>query len=117
MTEAEYEELQYAAIAAGYKPVQLTDDGEALLLYGVDKAWNPRDVDGDAFRLMVEIPLNVEFIRTMGGVKRGVHAWPPGRGDCMASEEETYSQDPRKATRRAITRAAAEIGKQMESSA
>ena len=68
---------------------------------GGDSAWNPLDDDGDAFRLSVQLSLHTQryegalYISHPGG-------WTiEGVGD-----------DPYAATRRAIVRAAAKIGRQ-----
>ncbi len=108
MTDAEYEELKYAAIAAGYKPVRLSDDGRSLLMWGIDDPWNPREDDRDAFRLMAHLDLSarryddlIEVCAVVGSAwYRLVDVPALGRGDI-------------KALRLAITRAAAEFGKQM----
>jgi hypothetical protein len=70
--------------------------------------WNPRDDDGDALRLAVKLELTeVWFDKSTGRpeVVCGKH----GTGICV----EPLRDDPCAATRRAITRAAAEIGKAM----
>ena len=61
--------------------------------------WNPLTDDGDAFRLAVRLSLPVHS----GQVYSGVEGFPP----------EKNNGDPFAATRRAIVRAAAEIGKIM----
>jgi hypothetical protein len=71
--------------------------------------WNPIEDDRDALRLAVR--LNIDF-KAYGTV---VRTWV---GDfttqkVIASVEEICGVDPYAATRRAITRAAAEIGKAM----
>ena len=43
--------LEFAAKAAGYQVARIADDGESLLLVGVQEPWNPRRYDGDALRL------------------------------------------------------------------
>lgn len=68
------------------------------------KPWSPLTDDGDALRLAVKLRLMVNvcpyiIIATDGNT----HA-----------EEETCKQSDAKATRRAITRAAAQIGKEMK---
>jgi hypothetical protein len=67
--------------------------------------WNPLTDDGDALRLAVKLDINV-YVHLVSG-------------STMASakpeidEVEPHGNDPYAATRRAITRAAAEIGKAM----
>ena len=71
--------------------------------------WNPLDDDGDALRLAVKLRIDVFFHaqRVEGHVAGG--RIPPVR----AIEREDYGDDPYAATRRAIVRAAAEIGRSM----
>ena len=71
-----------------------------------DYFWNPLDNDGDALRLVVKLHLEI------------VHPIHPdgvivSRAD-IAPCAEPYTGDELVATRRAIVRAAAEIGKGME---
>lgn len=73
---------------------------------GGDSTWNPLGDDGDALRLAVRLKLNVsmdsDFSLTWASNQaRGVH------------EVVKHAGDPIAATRRAIVRAAAEIGKAM----
>ena len=66
--------------------------------------WNPLTDDGDALRLAVKLRLMVNVCSYIVIATDGnIHA-----------EEETGKQSDAKATRRAITRAAAQIGKEME---
>ncbi|UIS65436.1 hypothetical protein [Acidovorax phage AP1] len=111
MTDAEYEELKYAAIAAGYKPVRLTDDGEALLREGIAAPWNPRDRNrhsdcmGDALRLVVKLNIYVD-------PGKGQKAWTRAIS-LTAYADEPPNVDRCAAVCRTIVRVAAEIGKQM----
>jgi hypothetical protein len=66
-------------------------------------AWYPLDDDGDALRLAVKLRLTI--YHTSVGVSASE---PEGR-----SMLELNGTDPDAATRRAIVRAAAEIGRQM----
>ena len=59
--------------------------------------WNPLTDDGDALRLAVKLGISIE--EALG--------WYYGD-----SNDEEYKSDPYTATRRAIVRAAAEIGKE-----
>lgn len=68
--------------------------------------WNPLKDDGDALRLAVRLHLDIEFWRGFCEV-----VVSDGDVDFLASE--MYSDDMLAATRRAIVRAAAEIGKSM----
>jgi hypothetical protein len=89
MTDREL--LELAAKAAGLEVVTPT-----MLTYG---QWNPLTDDGDALRLAVK--LNLFNTRSNG------YEWPDA--ELFARHED----DPYAATRRAIVRAAAEIGKAM----
>lgn len=71
--------------------------------------WNPLTNDGDALRLVVKRQIDVLF-------------WPDNHVTCVYPEEtmnnpdiaETFGSNLYAATRRAIVRAAAEIGKEMK---
>jgi hypothetical protein len=88
--------LELAAKAAG-------------LSFWQENSWNPLDDDGDALRLAVKLNIDVFFhaSRVESHVAGG--RIPPVR----AIEREDYGDDPLAATRRAIVRAAAEIGRNM----
>lgn len=120
MTDREL--LELAAKAAGIKGLQFESDGTIQnranrptipyechgLLAAID--WNPLKDDGDALRLAVKLHLFIDA--TLPEVKVG---WVVDcqSGLCEDLHEE-QSADPYAATRRAIVRAAAEIGKGME---
>ena len=92
MTDREL--LELAAKAAGLEVVTPT-----MLTYG---QWNPLTDDGDALRLAVKLQMHVNVYPTKTSVTAdGVYL------------ERLHDIDSTKATRRAITRAAAEIGKAM----
>lgn len=72
-------------------------------------AWDPRADDGDALRLAVKLNLRIEH------TKHAVYVGRSGKGGEDIACESVASSIPReKATRRAITRAAAQIGKEMK---
>lgn len=107
MTDREL--LELAAKAAGYV---LDADGDRLDQRengGSPMAWNPLTDDGDALRLAVTIRGSVEV---WGGSSNN--------GPCTTFEHDEFSlvekhgDDPYAATRRAVVRAAAEIGKAMQ---
>jgi hypothetical protein len=65
--------------------------------------WNPLTDDGDALRLMVKLRLGTLFPTEIGR----------DRVNVKGHTESLALNDPLAATRRAIVRAAAEIGRQM----
>lgn len=120
MTDREL--LEMAAKAAGI-PVPKNTGWEGISSDGTfwwsddcegrrTRSWNPITDDGDALRLAVKLHINIEHLQTLAGRNfHEVSAWPVGRGDCLAVVE--IQGDQVAATRRAIVRAAAEIGKSM----
>ena len=95
------EMLEWAAKAAGYLVCQPFRNGEFRVSGqdGLSFAWNPRDDDGDALRLAVKM-------------ERESRADFWSRVIALRSVLD-FMDDPYAATRRAIVRAAAEIGKSM----
>jgi hypothetical protein len=99
MNETDHELLKFAAMAAGEWPSP--EPFEHVL-----SRWNPLTDDGDALRLAVK--LGIDVMRTnISGPQ--VHAM-----DFGVSITEEAGTDPYAATRRAIVRAAAEIGRNMK---
>jgi hypothetical protein len=103
--------LELAAKAAGYKIHKahqsardaLIDPATASLwIDGVSTGWNPLRDDGHALRLAVKLKLMIDCMS--GGAMPIAHDIGWSRG---------FTHDPYAATRRAIVRAAAEIGKAM----
>lgn len=76
---------------------------------GESKMWNALTDDGDALRLAVTLELDIGQMLTPGMV---TCVGMDDVGGCVAADEE-LGTDPYAATRRAIVRAAAEIGRQM----
>ena len=112
MTDREL--LELAAKAAGY---QLGLSGQYIVEDGIATGWNPLIDDGDALRLAVRLGIDllfttedVEAVATMHALQEDQEMISP-----WAMESWTLkNQDPGSATRRAITRAAAEIGRSMK---
>jgi hypothetical protein len=71
---------------------------------GGERPWNPLTDDGDALRLAVKLKMTVDITDEASGAGAIGLKW------CS----EPYKDDPYAATRRAIVRAAAEIGKEMK---
>ena len=104
--------FEFAAKAAGLHDDWPEPDygvqwnGNAMWCFGMGHGmlWNPRDDDGDALRLAVKLGLIVD--------SHGMYARA-----CFPYEAplayEAMREDRCAATRRAITRAAAEIGRNM----
>lgn len=113
MTDREL--LKLAAKAAGYEVSEMNpgvnwyfeiikDNGNYV--YGHHKKpWNPIADDGDAFRLAVKLLCEIDMTEGCVAVRHST----------SVKIIEDFNNDTCKATRRAIVRAAAEIGKRMES--
>lgn len=107
MTDREL--LESAAKAAGGRVCfDYSPDGYPWLQAIVDGKpqpypvrWNPLTDDGDAFRLMVKLRMNVDW-------ESADCVWCDNEGETVEGD------DPYAATRRAIVRAAAEIGRDMK---
>lgn len=99
MTDKEL--LELAAKAAGIN-LQWMGGPVAVRDGVVITAWNPLFDDGDALRLAVKLEINVLRSAGEAGARH-----PSIKGWVI----EDASRDPYAATRRAIVRAAAEIGK------
>ena len=108
--------LELAAKAAGLKYTKPTDDydGSIGLAVGENpmrtRTWNPLTNDGDAFRLAVKLDMNVFQ------AAKSAYALTYDDDDGTYEKQVRYTDtnnDPYAATRLAIVRAAAEIGKAM----
>ena len=80
--------------------------------------WNPLTDDGDALRLAVKLGICIEPYPLYSDVKHSVITKQRRRSDQLREANptecvEVYGTDPNAATRRAIVRAAAEIGRSM----
>lgn len=118
MTDKEL--LELAAKAAGIENLQWESDGTIqnrinrptvpYSVHGMISAidWNPLTDDGDAFRLAVNIGFGVS-IPLLSKRTDVVTFYGP-----VISITECHGDDPCASTRRAIVRAAAEIGKGMK---
>lgn len=101
MTDKEL--LELAAKAAGEPYYEHAPEGGLYLSNGAD--WNPLADDGDALRLAVK--LHMSFVSGGHGFQ-GKTIWVRcGMIECTQYQKD----DPYAATRRAIVRTAAEIGK------
>jgi hypothetical protein len=95
------EELEFAAKAAGLLEMAVGDkDIQRYLL-----RWNPLTDDGDALRLAVKLGLLVDV-----WLQQKV-CIASNQGEELVDARVEFGTDPYAATRRAIVRAAAEIGR------
>ena len=78
-----------------------------------DGWWNPLTDDGDALRLAVKLFLSITPTFDVND-KEIIEVLYLDEKDLIRAVEEPRSDDPYAATRRAIVRAAAEIGKGMK---
>jgi len=108
--------LELAARAAGLNINEWYGDGETDGPWAIcnprptDKVgWNPLTDDGDALRLAIKLRLGLVHGWESFEEKPLATVWISHDGKCLA--EEVKRDDPYAATRRAIVRAAAEIGK------
>jgi len=110
MTDREL--LELAAKAAGIESLWWTKDGNKLFQRngGEQKPWNPLTDDGDALRLAVKLRLDIGFEK-LHTVSVGVNPL-----DKWITEycDDGMGADISEKTRRAIVRAAAEIGRSMK---
>jgi len=119
--------LKLAAKAAGYQVwieprslgCQFDNQRELYLDMRGSKVWNPLTDDGDAIRLAVSLDIHIEpnFKNGHNYVVAGIDnpEWHPDlnpeRSLWLAEEDGEDGDDPAELTRRAIVRAAAEIGR------
>lgn len=117
-THTDRELLELAAKAAGWLNTEYQDmRGWGEVRYGLSKAiwvpeldayWNPLVDDGDALRLAAKLKIDIEWQATSPFPEPRVEAYQrndEGSYFCSDEHEDNY--------RRAIVRAAAEIGRTM----
>lgn len=94
--------LELAAKAAGY---EYAKHGGYIVVEGIPGNWNPLTNDGDALRLAVKLGLTISYYGA-------THVCESESGEYLVDEIDTEG-DGLAATRRAIVRVAAEIGRAM----
>lgn len=100
-TDTDRELLELAAKAAGHRVIGSHSAKGLALDEDSDGYWNPLTDDGDALRLAVK--LEFDFRIFIGGATVVCHE--------IDEEIKEHGSDPYAATRGAIVRAAAEIGR------
>lgn len=83
-------------------------NGAAVLDWHNNLTWSPLRDNGDAFWLAVKLRIDMTFYNGF----QEVHA-EPSNSDGLSPSDEKFGDDILSATRRAIVRAAAEIGRSM----
>jgi len=100
--------LELAARAFGIDVIGPMGNSGLVLFSG--RRWNPLSDDGDALRLAVKLNIDISFDEEAGLVS----VLSPGASSFKSIIVEDINNDWYEATRRAIVRAAAEIGKAMQ---
>ena len=110
MTDREL--LELAAKAAGIDWDAQMDNGTIVIAAEAPEFWDPLTDDGDALRLAVKLGLLVDCDSVvLQGCQVEAVSGMSSHEDNYVHILEKYGNDPYAATRRAIVRAAAEIGR------
>ena len=116
MSDRELLELAAKAIGGSYWHDARTFSDYLVIEQDEPAKWNPLTDDGDALRLAVKLGLDILFTPEDVEVIADQHAKEDGGETVAPWAGESWTlkqQDPYAATRRAIVRTAAEIGKGM----
>lgn len=110
--------IELAAKAAGYQLAEYCSNKSNKYYIpdlGCIKHWDPLDFDDDAFRLLVKLQMkiNLNGFCHWGAVTDVTTPWHIER-KLTGVHPEAHGDDAYSATRRAIVRAAAEIGASMQ---
>lgn len=106
--------LYFASKAAGYAVKEQLSNGEHVGFVLGRYFWNPLHDDGDALRLAIKLKFCIQADGNQPWIEWGEYDF---QGEPEFRLSETDTPDIYAATRRAIVRAAAEIGKAMEQQA
>ena len=112
--DSDRELLELAAKAAGIEgEIKKTFGGWPCVMRKNGHAWQPMHDDGDALRLAVDLDLAIVPYPIYNKQKHSVLVQTKNLDEPRFEKMELHGDDPRAATRRAIVRAASEIGKAM----
>ena len=99
--------LQLAARAVGMDWKHCSEDDGYY-----PNTWNPLLSDADAFKLAASLLIDIKFYRNSSeGTSVHATSYSPVRGPMRVIEHEHNSKDLRQAVRKAVVRAAADIGR------
>ena len=106
--------LELAAKAAGLHAKVASNSGIGLKVHGNCNWWNPLTDDGDALRLAVKLCIDVSHDAI--GMKSFAYARTVFNDEIHIGLSEIFDDESERheRVRRAITRAAAQIGKEMK---
>lgn len=104
--------LELAAKAVGLKVISYSE-GYGLGIDGDGVWWNPLGNDGQALRLAIELGLTISPANGMDADITEVYRSSSLLGRSSEGRAEKHDGDAISATRLAIVRAAAELGRQM----
>ena len=117
--------LELAAKAAGKNDLKWHEGDQSMCLYnkahvcwytdnfGDRMPWNPLTDDGDALRLLTKLPYRELYCSDIGATVSWRRADRSGHGFKCDEYAHEHNGDLNAATRLAIVRAAAEIGREM----
>lgn len=114
MTDREL--MEFAAKAVDLKKHRYCEAWKAMAEYTLQDgyygpSWSPLTDDGDARRLAAKLRLDIGFHDTNGHVRAHPRSGPSSGYTMFVAEDYHAHSSIEAATRRAIVRAAAEIGK------
>lgn len=104
--------LELAAKAAGITWMREHKDGPMIVMAPFTREWNPLTDDGDALRLFNKLAFRELYVSEIGATVRWQREGSPHGLKCDEYASE-HGNDINAAVRRAIVRAAAEIGRSM----
>lgn len=115
INDADKQLLTDAAAVMGYRIITIQHNKiHVAAPGGINFHWNPLVDDGDAFRLAVTLQLPLDYASAFqfedGPLTKCSSYWDP-RESCYRPFIQLHQGNPLAATRRAIVKAAAHIGK------
>lgn len=104
--------LTLAAKACGYEIARVSDDGDGLMLVGVQEVWAPHLDDGDGARMEAHLRLEPKW-PWLDGPAIGVGCQQAMGYEYSFERFDKHNNDRQAARRWASLRAAAQVGRNM----